>query len=413
MNVQKIRIDHIKPFKKNPCNVIDDGFITELAASIREIGLTVPILVTPVDDENYELIDGKKRWTACQRLGFEEIDAIVKEVADEKEQFILGLVTNLQRQTLTPMEIAQSIDFLLKLEVSQRDIAKMIGKSQAWVQVRHVLLKLEPETLKLAGPETPSEQRLSQAQAYLLIDIPKENQVEVAKIISERQLSVADTRRFLADFVRGQEVTLKNNNTSRLMLIEDINKFNKFMERTNEYLDNFLAIEAKKFTQLFDGQPLDKLDNLQDMTEEATQSMVALAEVLRKVKAEKLSSDTGVELKKKDEINESDSCIETVEVNKIDLRTASTIGLLNYLGLGRWDLYPKGKSGKKKLTFWNRPIDHQLLLEKAKKKYRERIKTAHPDIADSTNGENAGVLNRVWDMIQQRFQLHGFSLNDA
>ena len=407
MEIQMVGVDCIQPFVNGPCQVIDPEFLQELSGSIKTQGLNVPLLVKKIDDTTFQIIDGQKRLVACKQLGHKGIAVIVKEVKDEREQFILALVTNLQRHTLTPLEIAQSIDHLLKLELSQRDIAKLIGKSQAWVQVRHKLLELEPETLKLSGPETPAESRLSQAQAYLLVDIPAEPQVELAKEISTKRLNVTDSRKLISNRVRDEKIPCRNNNSSRLFLIEDVKKVTNFIDRTNEYLNNFLGYNSKKFSEIFEGNTLEQMEQLQSGATAAAESMSVLADVFKKIKESKTSASRDVMTLPKPV--EEPNGIGKDPLTNVNIKRANTGQLLTFFGLGRKDLYCKRPKGAKPVGFWVREIDHLGVLEKAKKNYLQKIRKIHPDVAKNTT-EAATVLNSAWKILKERFELHGFKL---
>ena len=408
-----MKIVKMGSLKDTLCQDPNSEFIIELTNSIREIGLQVPLIVKKIDETHFEVIDGNKRLSACQKLNYEEVPVIVREVKDEREQIILSLVTNLQRHTLTPLEIANSIKHLMDLEMTQEEIAKRIGKSQAWVQVRFSLLRLEPETLKLIGPETPADKRLSQSKAYMLVGIPPTNQVELAKTISSTNISVADARKIVSREVKEKNIPVALKNTSRLCLIESVKKFDGFIKRTHEHLENFLSMDNKKFHEIFEGETLEKIKSFQAIIEESAASMTQLHECLQSVYNSKLSQSKAIEMTQPSSETvekEVDVKTEVPEVNNINPEKAGTSQLLLYIGVPSYQLYPpqKRKDGKK-MTFWKRNIDHQEILKIARQRYMKRIKEIHPDVCPNST-ENVALLNEAWNTLKHRFELHGFNL---
>lgn len=413
METKLVGVDKIRQFKNTPCQDSNSEFIVELENSIKETGLQVPLIVKKVDETSFEIIDGNKRLVACRKLEYKEVPVVIREVKDEREQIILSLVTNLQRHTLTPLEIANSIKHLMDLEMSQHEIAKKIGKSQGWVQVRYSLLQLDPETLKLAGPETPADQRLSQSKAYMLVGLPPSDQVNLAKTISDPKISTADARRIVSREVKEKNIPTRTRNTSRLCLLEDIKQVKGFIKRTNEYLDNFLGTDNKKFQDIFYGETLDRMKALQIATEEAASSMSQLSECFRNICDSKVSKSKDLDESSafSEKIDETDDRDKTPVVNEIDPEKSGTTQLLLYVGVPYHEIYPKQNwKGGKKNPFWKRKIDHLGILEKARNHYMTRIKEIHPDVCNETT-EDVAMLNCAWDAIKHRFELHGFKLN--
>jgi ParB/RepB/Spo0J family partition protein len=146
MEMEKIKIDQIKPNEKQPRKYFTG--VDELASSIKEKGLLEPIMVRPIAGR-YEIVHGQRRWLAAQKAGLVEIDAIVKDATDQ-EAYEMAIIENVQRENLTPMEEALAFKDLQANDYTQQDIANMIGKGQSYVAHKLRLLKLpEPITFYL------------------------------------------------------------------------------------------------------------------------------------------------------------------------------------------------------------------------------------------------------------------------
>ncbi|MDO8668187.1 MAG: ParB/RepB/Spo0J family partition protein [bacterium] len=413
---KRIPVEQIRRFANQPRKHIDQGFLAELTSTTKNVGQPTPILVklldNPVDGCLYELIDGEQRWRACVMAGVAEIPAMVIKVKDEKEQFMLSVITNVQKSTLTPKELALSIERLQSMEMSQREIGKLFGKSQAWVHVRHSLLTLEQETLALAGSETREEKRLSQTQAYLLVGLPPKNQKELARKISEEQLSVTDSRRLIAETVRTENIKPACKNTSRLCMIEDLKIFRNFAKRTDNYLENFLSMENGKFQRMFlGGKGASEVAQLKATVHKVCEEFKELEECLQKV--EDSMTSKSLEIEQVDEPGDKSTRPDENKSYNGQPHLWRTISLLKRLEIPDDMLYSPRRNGKSRRasnsSFWNRSVDHLGILEMAKKAYREKILAAHPDKLNG-NKDEAATLISVWKTIEKRFKLQGFTL---
>jgi len=409
---KRIPVNQIRRYANQPRKYISQEFLAELTSTTKIVGQPTPIIVKPLDPPIdgclYELIDGEQRWRACGKAGIVEISAMVVKVKNENEQFLLSVITNVQKSTLTPMELAYSIERLQSMEMSQREIGKLLGKSQGWVQVSHCLLTLAPETLALAGPETPEERRLSRMQAYLLVGLPEKNQISLARAISSQQLSVTDARRLVAGTVRDENIILAHKNTSRLRMIEDLKIFRNFFTRTDNYLESFNSMDDKKFQRMFRGD-VNEILRLKTMARQIAEKAKTLEESLQRAGDLLVSKSTYVE-----PTNGSDNNSEQPEKRNYAGQPCSwgTVKLLKKLGLPRQMLYGPERNGKhrspKHNSFWQRKINHLDILGTAKEAYRAKVKLEHPDMGGSC--AETAILNVVWETIEKRFSLHGFNL---
>ena len=152
---EPIPLSAIRPSATNPRKHFDPAALEELTQSVRELGVTVPILVRqcfdqedgdPTDD--FEIVTGERRYRAAQNAGLETIPAIVRELSDA-EAMDLQMVENLQRADLHPVEEAEGYRALMAGGATAEDCAKKAGKTLGYVQQRLKLLSLEVDAKQL------------------------------------------------------------------------------------------------------------------------------------------------------------------------------------------------------------------------------------------------------------------------
>jgi ParB family chromosome partitioning protein len=163
----------VVPNPNQPRRNFDEESLVELAASIAEMGVLQPILVRPLEDGQYELIAGERRWRATQRAGLAAIPAIVRPTSDMSsvEQ---ALVENLHREDLTALEEAAAYQQLLEdFELTHDELAGRVGKSRSAISNSIRLLGLPPSVQALLG-----DGLLSAGHARALLGTPDRNRQE-------------------------------------------------------------------------------------------------------------------------------------------------------------------------------------------------------------------------------------------
>lgn len=152
MQVKEIKLSEIAPSALNPRKTFDETELKELAQSIDANGLIQPVTIrnySGEDGKKYEIVCGERRFRAVTLLGWETIQAVVKDL-DDKQAFACMVIENLQRKDIDPMEEAQALKHLFnKGAVSVKEIAKMLGKSQSFVVNRIQLNNILPEFVQL------------------------------------------------------------------------------------------------------------------------------------------------------------------------------------------------------------------------------------------------------------------------
>ena len=142
MEFQTINLDTIDPNPNQPRKDWGDDSLQELAESIKQVGVLVPLLVRPLNGR-YEIVHGERRWRAAKMASLDQVPAMVQALTDT-EAFLISLTENLQRQNLNPIEEAKAYEWLQDQGYSQAKIGEVIGKSQQYVASRLVLLALPP-----------------------------------------------------------------------------------------------------------------------------------------------------------------------------------------------------------------------------------------------------------------------------
>ncbi|MEE4380334.1 MAG: ParB/RepB/Spo0J family partition protein [Candidatus Competibacteraceae bacterium] len=195
---------------------IDPGELAELAETIREHGVLQPILVRPLES-GYELVAGERRWRAAQLAGISSVPAVVREVEDEQAA-ILGLVENLQRSNLNPIEEAEGYQTLISQGLAQKDIGTAVGKSISAVSRSLGLLELAEPIV-----DALREGQLEYAHGRALLSLSKKEQIRLGQLAirrawSSRQLEIA-ARKYKeqgSDTQRGRRLKVEDPDIAKL-----------------------------------------------------------------------------------------------------------------------------------------------------------------------------------------------------
>lgn len=121
--------------------------VDELAASIEAVGLLHPIIVRRLydGDKEFQVCAGHRRFKAVQKLGWQNVESMILEGCDDQKALSIMQTENLQREDLTPLEEAKTIDALVRAGVDVGEIARIQGKTRSWVALRRRMLSLSPK----------------------------------------------------------------------------------------------------------------------------------------------------------------------------------------------------------------------------------------------------------------------------
>ena len=180
-------VGSIRPGRYQPRSHMDEAALAELAASIKSQGLIQPVVVREIGLGDYELIAGERRWRASQLAGLAEIPAVVRSVADQSA-LAMGLIENIQRQQLDPLEEARGIKRLIEeFGLTHEAAAEALGRSRSAISNLLRLLAL-PEPLQ----QMLHEGQLEMGHARALLPLPVLEQMTLAQAVVAEQLSVRE-----------------------------------------------------------------------------------------------------------------------------------------------------------------------------------------------------------------------------
>ena len=192
--VRTLPIELIRPNPDQPRKTITESELEALSESIAEKGVVQPILVRPIkgEGEAYEIVAGERRWRAAQKARLHDIPALVRELTD-KETLEIGIVENVQRSDLNPVEEAHAYRQLIdRFGHTQDDVARAVSKSRSHVANMVRLLALPEAVLtSLASGE------ISTGHARAIATAPDPE--ALLRIIVEKGLSVREAERLARD----------------------------------------------------------------------------------------------------------------------------------------------------------------------------------------------------------------------
>ena len=192
--VQVMKINEVEPNRDQPRKNFDEDALLELSDSIKQFGVLQPLLVRKRKDY-YEIIAGERRWRAAKLAGVKEVPVIEKEYTDQ-EILEIGLIENIQRENLNPIE--EAIAYKRRLEefnLKQDEVAERVSKSRTAVTNSMRLLKLSDKVQQMIIDDMIST---GHARALLAIDDP-ELQYTLANKIFDEKLSVRETEKLVKE----------------------------------------------------------------------------------------------------------------------------------------------------------------------------------------------------------------------
>lgn len=230
INLSQLRVNPYQP-RKN----FDEEALQELSNSIKEHGVFQPIIVKK-SIKGYEIIAGERRFRASKMAGKETIPAIVREFTDA-QMMEIALLENLQRENLSAIEEAIAYKAMLeKLELTQEELAKKVGKSRSHITNILGLLRLPNEVQTMI---TKKEITMGHARAISKLESSAE-MISLANQIVEGKLPVRETERI----TNSQELTKK---VAQVRKPKEQNNEYKYVEDLlREKLDTRIKISDKK-----------------------------------------------------------------------------------------------------------------------------------------------------------------------
>ena len=190
-STEELKLSDLEPNRGQPRKDFDDETLAELADSISQHGILQPLLVRPIFGGGYQIVAGERRWRAARMAGLTTVPAIIRELDDEQVMEI-ALIENLQREDLSPLEEAMGYQSLMdSYDITQEEVAKIVGKSRSAVANVLRLLKLPEEVQSLIRSG-----QVSAGHGRALLSFPDDaEKIAVAKRVIEEDLSVREVER--------------------------------------------------------------------------------------------------------------------------------------------------------------------------------------------------------------------------
>ena len=195
--LREILVNKIVPNKYQPRHEFTEEKIKELAESIKQNGLLQSITVRDIGNGFYELIAGERRLRAIKYLQHATTKAIVKELTEE-QMATLALIENIQREELTPIEEAHAYQELLRInKLTQDELAKSLGKTQATVANKLRLLKLSKKVI-----EAINSKKITERHVRAMVKLDESAQEKILSQILSQNLNVSKTEEKIDTYLK-------------------------------------------------------------------------------------------------------------------------------------------------------------------------------------------------------------------
>ncbi|MZR63054.1 ParB/RepB/Spo0J family partition protein [Alcanivorax sp. DP30] len=198
-DLRHLPVEYMERGRYQPRRDMSPDALEELAESIRAQGVMQPIVVRPLGEKRFEIIAGERRWRAAQMAELETIPAVIREVPDEAA-IAMALIENIQRENLNPMEEAIALGRLKEeFGLTHQQVADAVGKSRAMVTNLLRLMSLESDVKKLL-----EHGDLEMGHARALLALEGNKQIEAARTVVAKGLSVRQTEELVRDFEKAK-----------------------------------------------------------------------------------------------------------------------------------------------------------------------------------------------------------------
>ena len=198
--LKNLPVEKISKGEYQPRLSIDPDALQELAESIKAQGLVQPVVVRRLEDGNYELIAGERRWRASQIAGLHTIPAIVREIPDQAAA-AMSLIENIQREDLNALEEAIAMNRLISdFGLTHQQTAESVGRSRTAVTNLLRLLDLEEVTKELLDTR-----KIDMGHARALLALSGTLQIETAHKVAKNQMSVRETEKLVKKLISADD----------------------------------------------------------------------------------------------------------------------------------------------------------------------------------------------------------------
>ena len=214
-NSSLVSVGKIAPSRFQARTDISEESLEELTASIRSQGVIQPLIVRKAAAGNFELVAGERRLRASKKAGLSEVPVVVKDLTDE-EIIKMGLIENLQREDLNPLDEAKGIQRLQKeFNITQEDLGASLGKSRTAISNSLRLLQLTSSVQELL-----ESGNLSMGHARPLLTLPEAIQEKFALKIVKSGLSARQAENLAKTYLDEKRTKTKSTKDPNLINLE-------------------------------------------------------------------------------------------------------------------------------------------------------------------------------------------------
>ena len=196
--LQEVPVELLQRGRFQPRGVMDKAALEELASSIRKQGVLQPIVVRKLNTGDYEIIAGERRWRAAQLAELDRVPVVVRELSDE-DAMVIGLIENLQREDLNPIEEAKGMQRLIEeFSMTHQQVADNVGRSRVGVSNLLRLLSLEQAVRAMVEAA-----ELDMGHARALLSLEAALQCKAARQIADAGMSVRQAEQLVRRLQEG------------------------------------------------------------------------------------------------------------------------------------------------------------------------------------------------------------------
>ena len=183
--LQQLPVELLQRGQFQPRRQIDKEALDDLANSIAKQGVLQPIVARKLPSGDYEIIAGERRWRAAQQAQLDRVPVVVRELSDE-DAMVIGLIENLQREDLSPIEEARGMQRLIEeFTMTHQQVADSVSRSRAAVSNLLRLLSLQSDVSSLL-----EQGKLDMGHARALLSLDEAMQQKAAQQIIKSGMSV-------------------------------------------------------------------------------------------------------------------------------------------------------------------------------------------------------------------------------
>ena len=235
--VQQLPLSEIRPFKNHPFKVTDDELMQQTIDSIMQVGVLNPAIIRPAPEGGYEMVAGHRRLHAADLAGLKTIPAIVRNL-DDDEAVILMVDSNLQRETISPMERAQAYKMKLEALKHQGKRVDLEGKSTS----TQIAQKLSVEKVAAEAGTSRDQVRRYIRLTELLPEVQKKvdsKEIAFSPAVELSYLTHDEQKQFLDAMDYSQ-------NTPSLSQAQRLKKLSREGKCTKEAMRSIMSEEKKE-----------------------------------------------------------------------------------------------------------------------------------------------------------------------